>query len=85
MLKSLVAVDVFSQADYDAFIGSLSTVSGQLARDRATLDKSSFLAHYGHLRPELTTFSRHATMKHRRYISTGTGNHRLQSQQRNSR
>ena len=51
MLKSLVAVDVFSQADYDAFIGSLSTVSGQLARDRATLDKSSFLAHYGHLRP----------------------------------
>ena len=42
MLKSLVAVDVFSQADYDAFIGSLSTVSGQLARDRATLDKSSF-------------------------------------------
>lgn len=51
MLKSLVAVGVFSQADYDAFVGSVSTVSGQLARDRATLEKSMFLARYGHLRP----------------------------------
>ncbi len=51
MLKSLVAVGVFSQADYDAFIGGVSTVSGQLARDRATLDKAIFLARYGHLRP----------------------------------
>lgn len=51
MLKSLVAVGVFSQADYEAFIGSVSTVSGQLARDRAVLDKTTFLARYGHLRP----------------------------------
>jgi hypothetical protein len=51
MLKSLVAVGVFSQADYDAFIGGVSTVSGQLARDRASLDKATFLARYGHLRP----------------------------------
>lgn len=51
MLKSLVAVGVFSQADYDAFIGGVSTVSGQLARDRAALDKATFLARYGHLRP----------------------------------
>lgn len=51
MLKSLVAVGVFSQVDYDAFIGGVSTVSGQLARDRATLDKATFLARYGHLRP----------------------------------
>jgi hypothetical protein len=51
ILKSLVAVGVFSQADYDAFIGGVSTVSGQLARDRATLDKATFLARYGHLRP----------------------------------
>lgn len=51
MLKSLVAVGVFSQSDYDAFLGSVSTVSGQLARDRATLDKATFLARYGHLRP----------------------------------
>jgi hypothetical protein len=51
MLKSLVAAGVFSEADYDAFIGGVSTVSGQLARDRATLDKTTFLARYGHLRP----------------------------------
>jgi hypothetical protein len=51
MLKSLVAVGVFSQGDYDAFIGGVSTVSGQLARDRSTLDKATFLARYGHLRP----------------------------------
>ncbi|WP_025113238.1 PEP-utilizing enzyme [Pseudomonas sp. H1h] len=51
MLRSLVSVGVFSQADYDAFMAGVSTVSGQLARDRATLDKSAFLARYGHLRP----------------------------------
>ncbi|WP_079433181.1 PEP-utilizing enzyme [Zoogloea sp. LCSB751] len=51
LLKSLVAVGVFSQSDYDAFIGSVSTVSGQLARDRATLDRYTFLSRYGHLRP----------------------------------
>lgn len=51
MLKSMVAVGVFSQADYDAFMAGVSTVSGQLARDRATLDKATFLARYGHLRP----------------------------------
>ncbi len=51
MLKSLVAVGVFSPADYDAFLGGVSTVSGQLARDRAILDKVTFLARYGHLRP----------------------------------
>jgi len=51
MLKSLVAVGVFSEVDYDAFIGGVSTVSGQLARDRAILDKATFLARYGHLRP----------------------------------
>jgi hypothetical protein len=51
MLKSLVAVGLFSQADYDAFMAGVSTVSGQLARDRVTLDKATFLARYGHLRP----------------------------------
>lgn len=51
MLRSLVSVGVFSQADYDAFMAGVSTVSGQLARNRATLDKTTFLARYGHLRP----------------------------------
>jgi hypothetical protein len=51
MLRSLVAEGIFSQADYDNFMSSISTVSGQLARDRVMLDKSTFLARYGHLRP----------------------------------
>jgi hypothetical protein len=51
MLKSLVAVGIFTQADYEAFIAGVSTVSGQLTRDRAELDKSEFLVRYGHLRP----------------------------------
>ena len=51
MLKSLVSVGIFSQNDYDAFISSVTTVGGQLVHDRATLDQSTFLSRYGHLRP----------------------------------
>lgn len=51
MLKSLVAVNVLSEDDYDSFMSSISTVSGQLSRDRIMLDRSTFLARYGHLRP----------------------------------
>ena len=51
MLKSLVAVGVFSQEDYEAFMGGVSTVSGQLSRDRVVLDRATFLTRYGHLRP----------------------------------
>ncbi len=51
ILKSLVAVGVFSQDDYDAFLKGISTVSGQLSRDRSILDNSTFMARYGHLRP----------------------------------
>lgn len=51
MLKSLVTTGVFSEADYDAFVGGVSTVGGQLSRDQATSDRATFLARYGHLRP----------------------------------
>ena len=51
MLHSLVDIGVFSQSDYDAFMSSISTVNGQLQRDRALLDKATFLSRYGHLRP----------------------------------
>lgn len=51
MLKSLVSVGVLSEADYDAFMANVSTVSGQLARDRVISDRATFLARYGHLRP----------------------------------
>ncbi len=51
MLKSLVSVGVLSQEESDAFMGSISTVSGKLAHDRVNLDKTTFLNRYGHLRP----------------------------------
>ncbi|MBL0141875.1 MAG: phosphoenolpyruvate synthase [Betaproteobacteria bacterium] len=51
MLRSLVATGVFTDADYDAFLGGVSTVSSQLAGDRSKLGKREFLAEYGHLRP----------------------------------
>ena len=51
MLRSLLATGVFTQNDHDAFLQSLSTISGQLLRDRASLDKTTFLSRYGHLRP----------------------------------
>ena len=51
MLRSLKSVGIFSQTDCDCFIRSVSTVSGQLSRDRSTLDKATFMSRYGHLRP----------------------------------
>lgn len=51
MLRSLVTIGVLSAADYDGFMGSLDTVSGQMTRDLARLDRQAFLAKYGHLRP----------------------------------
>ena len=51
MLRSLVSVGVFTAADYDAFLGGLNTISRQLSRDLVQLDRSAFLAQYGHLRP----------------------------------
>lgn len=51
MLKSLVSVSILSEENYQSFMSNVSTVSGQLAYDRSTLDKTTFLARYGHLRP----------------------------------
>jgi len=51
MLKSLVHTGVFSQADYDSFLASLTTVSGDLAQDKEKMTKGEFLKKYGHLRP----------------------------------
>jgi glutamine kinase len=51
MLNSLVAVGVLSPDDYDRFMNGLNTISSQLSRDLNSLDKTSFLARYGHLRP----------------------------------
>ena len=51
LLRSLVATGIFSEIDHDSFLSSISTIGKQLARDRAVLDKGSFLSRYGHLRP----------------------------------
>lgn len=51
LLRSLVSVGALGQSEYDAFMGGLTTVSGQLTQDLAQLDRSTFLARYGHLRP----------------------------------
>lgn len=51
ILRSLVAVDALTPEQYDAFMASLDTVSGRMARDLKRLSKPAFLAEYGHLRP----------------------------------
>ena len=51
MLRSLVAKGVLTPEDFDDFMRSVDTVSSRLVWDRAALDKSTFLAKYGHLRP----------------------------------
>ncbi len=51
MLKSLVAVGVFTKNDYDSFMNGLNTVSSQLSRDLGSMERASFLSRYGHLRP----------------------------------
>ena len=51
MLRSLVNIKVLSENDYDSFLSSISTISSDLSRDKSTLNRSSFLSKYGHLRP----------------------------------
>ncbi|HET8936167.1 MAG TPA: PEP-utilizing enzyme, partial [Polyangiales bacterium] len=51
LLRSLVTVGVLERAEYDAFLSGLTTVSGQMTQDLSQLDRSTFLARYGHLRP----------------------------------
>ena len=51
MLKSLVAIDVLSVADEEAFLADVYTVSSQMAFDRSVMNKKDFLSTYGHLRP----------------------------------
>ncbi|GAB6126594.1 PEP-utilizing enzyme [Humidesulfovibrio idahonensis] len=51
LLRSLVAEGVLTPAERDCFLNNLDTVSSQLPRDYANLERSTFLAKYGHLRP----------------------------------
>lgn len=51
LLRSLVTVGVLNSEEYDAFLNGLSTVSGQMTQDLVQLNRTTFLARYGHLRP----------------------------------
>jgi phosphohistidine swiveling domain-containing protein len=51
MLQSLVSTGIFSPLEYDAFMSSIKTIGTELSSDYYDLDKNSFLAKYGHLRP----------------------------------
>ena len=51
LLKSLVAIGVFTELDYENFLASIHTVSGQLKNDQRSIKRSAFLELYGHLRP----------------------------------
>jgi phosphohistidine swiveling domain-containing protein len=50
-LKSMVAVDILSQEEYDQFMRSLNTVSSTMAKDRGEMPLDKFMSIYGHLRP----------------------------------
>lgn len=51
ILKSFVICGILSEADYEAFMGEVDTISSEMNRDRKELSRASFLKKYGHLRP----------------------------------
>lgn len=51
LLRSLERVGVFSAADTDSFMQSVTTVTSRMTADRADLTREVFLQKYGHLRP----------------------------------
>lgn len=51
LLRSLVAIDIFSEEDYDNILRSVNTISSNLSEDKVKLNKKEFLKKYGHLRP----------------------------------
>lgn len=51
LLRSLERVGVFSAADTDSFMQSVTTVTSRMTADRAELTREVFLQKYGHLRP----------------------------------
>lgn len=51
LLNSMAAVGLIAQSDRDRFMLGLKTVGSRMAADFRRLDRSAFLAEYGHLRP----------------------------------
>ena len=50
LLNSLLRLGLMSAEQKDSFLGSFSTISGDMNRDLCSLSKDEFLAKYGHLR-----------------------------------
>lgn len=51
ILRSLVTCGIFTQADYEAFMSGINSVSSDMNRDFVELSQKAFLRKYGHLRP----------------------------------
>lgn len=50
-LRSMVSTGILTQEERSLYLGELSTVGKNMARDAASLSKGAFLQKYGHLRP----------------------------------
>lgn len=51
LLRSMVAIGLLSEKERSAYMGELSTVGKNMARDRVRLSPEAFFQQYGHLRP----------------------------------
>lgn len=51
LLRSMVSVGLLSEEERRCYMGDLSTVGKNMAKDRLRLSKSEFFRQYGHLRP----------------------------------
>lgn len=51
LLSSMVAEEILTQQEYDAFLADVATVGSRMKQDFARLDREGFLRQYGHLRP----------------------------------
>ncbi len=51
ILRSLVTCGIFTEADYEAFMSGINSVSSDMNHDFAELSQRAFLRKYGHLRP----------------------------------
>lgn len=51
ILRSLVTCGIFTDADYEAFMGGINSVSSDMNHDFTELSQKAFLRKYGHLRP----------------------------------
>ncbi|MGR3467961.1 MAG: PEP/pyruvate-binding domain-containing protein [Shimia sp.] len=51
MLRSLITTGVLTEAEMERFLASIDTVTRRFGQDLGTMDRTTFLDRYGHLRP----------------------------------